>query len=343
MADGKKLRVRNWERFQHYKDRRPPWIKLHTALLDDYDFGLLDDQQKWHLIGIWILASSCDNRIQHNARWVGRRINASEDVDLDALVEGGWLEFAEGEEPRAEWSSRYVSKKVRAAVLERDGHKCCACGSPNRLEIDHIVPVSKGGTGAEGNLQTLCRSCNRKKRARSDDHRNDNGGLRGSADAEQVATDVRSDTLRSGGALARSREAEAEAEPLSRDAREAGTPEQGFQPSDQEDAPDWPLPSHGDAGRRWLDGLAERWHVSHPFSHGVDVTLRLTFQRQLRVMATEYPGGFESGVKQHLGEKTWDLREPNGAAEIGKVGPIVELRKLAKFHHHRVTVAKANA
>jgi len=31
------LAVKNFERFQHYKDRNPPWIKLHAAVLDDYE------------------------------------------------------------------------------------------------------------------------------------------------------------------------------------------------------------------------------------------------------------------------------------------------------------------
>src|SRR5690606_19747530 len=33
------LTVKNFERFQHYKDRNPPWIKLYNDLLDDYEFG----------------------------------------------------------------------------------------------------------------------------------------------------------------------------------------------------------------------------------------------------------------------------------------------------------------
>ena len=35
--------VRNWDEFQHYKDRDPTWIKLYNRLLDDYAFGLLPD------------------------------------------------------------------------------------------------------------------------------------------------------------------------------------------------------------------------------------------------------------------------------------------------------------
>ena len=53
-----------------------------------------------------------------------------------------------------------VTNKIRFAVYERDGNRCCRCGSPYDLEIDHIYPISKGGKSNFANLQTLCHSCN---------------------------------------------------------------------------------------------------------------------------------------------------------------------------------------
>ena len=47
-------------------------------------------------------------------------------------------------------------KAIRARVLRRDGHRCRMCGQPG-AEVDHIVPVSKGGSWEAANLQTLCR------------------------------------------------------------------------------------------------------------------------------------------------------------------------------------------
>ena len=40
---------------------------------------------------------------------------------------------------------------------------CVSCGASERIEADHIIPISKGGRHSEGNLQPLCRSCNRRK------------------------------------------------------------------------------------------------------------------------------------------------------------------------------------
>lgn len=162
------FKVKNYEKFQHYKDRAPPWIKLYNETLENYEFGSLKDSTKGQLIGIWLLASRMDNKLPFDSKWIASKINATDPVDLGALYAAGFImDYAEGDPvgKREDWPSRYISDAVRAAVLERDGNKCVRCQSPERLEIDHIHPVSQGGTGVESNLQVLCISCNRKKRA----------------------------------------------------------------------------------------------------------------------------------------------------------------------------------
>jgi hypothetical protein len=87
----KTFSVKNFEKFQHYKDRAPPWIKLYNELLDDYEFGLLPDASKMHLIAIWLLASRSENKIPFDPAWVARRINATEKVNLPLLAERGFI------------------------------------------------------------------------------------------------------------------------------------------------------------------------------------------------------------------------------------------------------------
>ncbi len=59
-----------------------------------------------------------------------------------------------------------VSNKMRFSIYERDGYRCRRCGISDRyanLEIDHIIPISKGGKSTYDNLQTLCHRCNVEK------------------------------------------------------------------------------------------------------------------------------------------------------------------------------------
>lgn len=68
--------------------------------------------------------------------------------------------------------SRTISPQLRNEILERNGFTCQLCGAgvgdtdpfnPNRkvrLHIDHIIPISQGGTDDKGNLRVLCSACN---------------------------------------------------------------------------------------------------------------------------------------------------------------------------------------
>lgn len=56
-----------------------------------------------------------------------------------------------------------ISASIRASVIIESGGKCVKCGSTERLQIDHIVPVKNGGPDDRENLQVLCQPCNLKK------------------------------------------------------------------------------------------------------------------------------------------------------------------------------------
>jgi len=54
------LRIKNWAKLQHFKDRTPPWIKLYRDILDDPDWHDLDGDTAKTLIGLWLIASEDD-------------------------------------------------------------------------------------------------------------------------------------------------------------------------------------------------------------------------------------------------------------------------------------------
>lgn len=109
--------VRNWETFQHYKDRNPPWIKLHNHLLDDYDFECLPDATKCHLLCIWMLASRTNNEMVYDNSWVKRKIGANSSVDLELLVSVGFIEL-QGSGQDA--STSLVSEEKRRGETEKE-------------------------------------------------------------------------------------------------------------------------------------------------------------------------------------------------------------------------------
>lgn len=56
-------------------------------------------------------------------------------------------------------------------LCERAGNRCLDCGGKKPLSVDHVTPVSKGGTSDISNLQPLCVSCNSRKRDKDGDLR----------------------------------------------------------------------------------------------------------------------------------------------------------------------------
>jgi 5-methylcytosine-specific restriction endonuclease McrA len=60
---------------------------------------------------------------------------------------------------------QHIPDDVKLFVWQRDEGRCVNCGSPENLEFDHIIPISKGGSNTARNLQILCEACNRAKGA----------------------------------------------------------------------------------------------------------------------------------------------------------------------------------
>lgn len=56
------IHIRNWEKFQHFKDRRPPWIKIYRELLDDPEWYELPDKAAKVLVMLWLVASEDEHR-----------------------------------------------------------------------------------------------------------------------------------------------------------------------------------------------------------------------------------------------------------------------------------------
>jgi hypothetical protein len=177
-----KYRIVNFRKFQNFHDRKPPWIKLYRDLLDNMDWFMLSPIASKSLINLWLLGSESFGNLPDDFE-IGFRLRLNQ-KELELVmkelikfkfVEEGKYELKGSEEMSMNeriretngFASRYIKNETKTEVLVRDNHKCQSCGSDKKLEFDHIVPVSKGGSSEANNLQLLCRSCNRSKRALS--------------------------------------------------------------------------------------------------------------------------------------------------------------------------------
>lgn len=95
-----KLIVKNWGEFQHYKNRRPPWIKLYRNLLDDQDFMCLPIASKALAPCLWLLASESESgEIDGNIKKLAWRLRMSEKEVKDGLkplIDNGFFIFSSG-------------------------------------------------------------------------------------------------------------------------------------------------------------------------------------------------------------------------------------------------------
>ncbi len=90
-----RLRVKNWAEFQHYAKRRPPWIKLHHSLLDDYAWHRLPEASRALGPMLWLLASErVDGAVPYDPETIAFRLHMTRDkVDaaLGPLIGAGFL------------------------------------------------------------------------------------------------------------------------------------------------------------------------------------------------------------------------------------------------------------
>jgi tellurite resistance protein len=58
---------------------------------------------------------------------------------------------------------RHIPREVRQRVWQKYGGRCAECSATTYLEFDHIIPIARGGSNTDANVQLLCRTCNLKK------------------------------------------------------------------------------------------------------------------------------------------------------------------------------------
>jgi len=86
------MRIKNWDRFQHFKDRKPIWIKLYRDLLDDLNWHELDGKSAKALVMIWLIASEDLGKLPET-KTLAFRLRMSEKETKEVVIRlSQWLE-----------------------------------------------------------------------------------------------------------------------------------------------------------------------------------------------------------------------------------------------------------
>jgi hypothetical protein len=86
------MKIKNWSQFQHFKDRKPPWIKLYRDILDDIEWHELDPKSAKILVMIWLIASEDDGKIPDAKRLAFRLRMTEKDTEASLIKLSHWLE-----------------------------------------------------------------------------------------------------------------------------------------------------------------------------------------------------------------------------------------------------------
>lgn len=129
-----KIIIPSWSRHQHYKERNPPWIKLHKELLDDPEYWALSDFEARVLIAIWLLAScsTVGGEVHMDGKDIAWRLRLNKSpetmsnvlknlekhgfikVDSEALAPGKQDDIPETEEEKRQRERREAEERKKA-------------------------------------------------------------------------------------------------------------------------------------------------------------------------------------------------------------------------------------
>lgn len=174
------------------------WFRFYTDTIYDRKIRRLSFPHRW--LWVTVLSLAKESPIQGKLLIVEGEPMTVEDIQdaanvpLREVAEGikiftryGWLtRCGNGVYTVVNWDA-YISSDqerqrpdvwatTRGRIFERDDFTCQYCGARGvRLERDHIVPISRGGSNDDPNLTTACMQCNRSKGYKTLEHWRQNG------------------------------------------------------------------------------------------------------------------------------------------------------------------------
>ncbi len=157
-----RYKIKGWAKYQHYKDRSPPWIKLHSSLLTSETWVMSDDASKVLMIASMILASrdeANDGSFNGDPEFVRRVAYLTTPPNFNALIKCGFIECASGS--LADASALLASCNTEKRREEKRNTSASSDKSLNaeaKPKLDSIRPNGSGWDGVASNDLALWRA-----------------------------------------------------------------------------------------------------------------------------------------------------------------------------------------
>lgn len=138
------IKPKNWIDFQHYKDRCPPWIKLHKGLLDNFEFQMLPDASKALAMCLWLVASEhLDGEIDADSTKLAFRFRQDAEkikTSIKPLIDNGFFSVVQ-------YASNTLAERKQDAPLDRgetetetDAPQAASTPKPTRKKSQTTIP-----------------------------------------------------------------------------------------------------------------------------------------------------------------------------------------------------------
>jgi len=149
------MQIKDWSKFQHFKDRRPPWIKLYRDLLDDPEWFALNSDDAKVLVMIWLIAS--DNfGVLPDIKKISFRLRITEKETCLIITRlSHWIEYADIELISSGYQDDAPEKRREETETEERTPPVMRL-SEIRNQFREIIGIELGG-GVNQNLTEICR------------------------------------------------------------------------------------------------------------------------------------------------------------------------------------------
>ena len=140
--------IPNWERFQHYKHRNPPWIKLYRSLLSKDEFLELSDACKGLLMTIWLAYAEHQRELTVDMLRTYSLKTGVQYRNLASLNQAGFIQLSASKVASKSplYSERLTSIDARARVQEeqksvRRAENWIRNGAADEIPTGHLAEV----------------------------------------------------------------------------------------------------------------------------------------------------------------------------------------------------------